>query len=295
MTQTPEKLLPRPKLADQHQARNYPVHSESAARHLSLIRVGYKWNPGNEPLYWDNASRLGKAEPPYCVLQIGLAGAGYVYFRGTRMAVTPGMAYLFPIPSPTSYRLDWGQAWEWVWVSFRGDAGFACVRDINRRAGYIISLLDHIELIQATCDLYDDMARGGERNFREQSADLYRILLGIDAIAIGEESPINPVVDEALGVVERRFADAGFGLDELARECGRSKYHLVRLFKEAIGQTPGEVIRIQRLQEARDLLAMTRLSIKEICYRVGYSNPTAFTAAFKREFGATPSSVVRAG
>ena len=43
------------------------------------------------------------------------------------------------------------------------------------------------------------------------------------------------------------------------------------------------------MDKAKELLATTQLSMKEICAKVGYSDPNYFSKTFKKNVGVTPT------
>ncbi len=88
-------------------------------------------------------------------------------------------------------------------------------------------------------------------------------------------------------------ADRPVTLDEVARAAALSKYHLIRVFKEAIGVPPLQYHRQLRLQLARRLLEVPHVPIAEVAARVGYTSTTSFTKAFKKEYGIAPSEMRR--
>jgi AraC-like DNA-binding protein len=45
------------------------------------------------------------------------------------------------------------------------------------------------------------------------------------------------------------------------------------------------------MERARQLLLERNLNVSEVALRVGYQNPSKFAAAFRREFGISPSSL----
>jgi AraC family transcriptional regulator len=87
--------------------------------------------------------------------------------------------------------------------------------------------------------------------------------------------------------------DQPIGLDELADLTGLSRAHFCTAFRHATGYTPHEWLTRQRLERARILLRDPRSSITKIALDVGYQTPSAFTAAFRRHMGATPSGYRR--
>ena len=61
-----------------------------------------------------------------------------------------------------------------------------------------------------------------------------------------------------------------------------------RRFKQATDSTPLEYLQHIRLGTAKDLLKDSNLSIAEISYRVGFSDPGYFSALFKRRVSLNP-------
>jgi AraC family transcriptional regulator len=82
--------------------------------------------------------------------------------------------------------------------------------------------------------------------------------------------------------------DEALDLDTLAQVACLSKYHFIRLFKEAFDQTPRQYLIARRLERARSLLIHSRKSFHEICQEVGLKDSSSFGRLFKRNFGATP-------
>jgi AraC family transcriptional regulator len=79
-------------------------------------------------------------------------------------------------------------------------------------------------------------------------------------------------------------------LGELAALCGMSSRHLTRAFRQQTGRTLGDVVTEARTSQAMDLLAADGLSVKEIGDRLGFAHPSAFSTAFRRVTGQTPST-----
>ncbi len=77
-------------------------------------------------------------------------------------------------------------------------------------------------------------------------------------------------------------------LTDLARRVGLSETTLKRGFHRVYGTTVFGYLRARRLEHARDLLARGEATVLEAADLVGYSNPSNFAAAFRREFGLNP-------
>jgi AraC-like DNA-binding protein len=80
-------------------------------------------------------------------------------------------------------------------------------------------------------------------------------------------------------------------LAEAARVAGLSKFHFLRLFRQAFGETPREFHTRLRLERACDLLEQRRdLTVSEVCFEVGFASLGSFSSLFARQIGTPPSS-----
>jgi two-component system response regulator YesN len=79
-------------------------------------------------------------------------------------------------------------------------------------------------------------------------------------------------------------------LNEMARHVNLSIWHLSHLFKTETGLSITEYLRNIRMQEAKELLETTFLSVKEIMTRVGVRDNSHFAKDFRRiSGGLTPT------
>ncbi|UZJ45168.1 helix-turn-helix domain-containing protein [Marinimicrobium sp. C6131] len=77
-------------------------------------------------------------------------------------------------------------------------------------------------------------------------------------------------------------------LSQVAQRFGLSTRTLNRRFKAATGQTPLEYLQEIRINNARDLLKTSNLTIAEIADKVGYQDTGYFTTLFKKQLAITP-------
>lgn len=78
------------------------------------------------------------------------------------------------------------------------------------------------------------------------------------------------------------------GLEDMARALSLSPKYFCRFFKELTGQRPIEYLNNFRIECAASLLSSTELSISEIAYSCGFSDPCYFNKLFRRRKQTTP-------
>lgn len=78
-------------------------------------------------------------------------------------------------------------------------------------------------------------------------------------------------------------------LEQLAKVANYSNYHFIRFFKNATGKTPFDYLTDIKIDKAAAMLKNKGVSVTEVCYACGFTNPSHFTTVFKRKKGVTPS------
>lgn len=87
--------------------------------------------------------------------------------------------------------------------------------------------------------------------------------------------------------IERGFQLAPT-VKELAGIVGRSRSHVLKLFRRHLGVSAKQYVIGRQLQEARELLLSTTLPISEVGKAVGMPDPYHFSKSFRRQVGLSP-------
>ena len=83
-------------------------------------------------------------------------------------------------------------------------------------------------------------------------------------------------------------------VEELAKEVFMSKRQLERKIKDITGQSPAGLIRLTRLETARNyLMEGSFATVAEVAYAVGFNNVKYFSRLFHNQFGKTPNDVLK--
>lgn len=97
------------------------------------------------------------------------------------------------------------------------------------------------------------------------------------------------IVGGALNALHARPAH-GWTVEELAQTAGTSRSVLAERFVELVGSTPMQYLTQWRMMLAANLLSGSNESLSRIAEEVGYQTDTAFSRAFRREFGTPPAA-----
>jgi AraC-like DNA-binding protein len=97
------------------------------------------------------------------------------------------------------------------------------------------------------------------------------------------------IVGPALNALHARPTYA-WTLEDLAREAHTSRSVLAERFQSLVGSSPMQYLAQWRMLLAANLLCRSNAPLARIAENVGYSTDTAFSRAFRREFGLPPAA-----
>lgn len=100
----------------------------------------------------------------------------------------------------------------------------------------------------------------------------------------------NPVLIATVSLMNQHI-DNPLSMGELAEAAGYSRRHLERLFRDAVGKTPGEFYRGLRLDHGRNLLSTTNLTLMEVALACGFDSVSHFSKSFRGRFGTSPTKL----
>lgn len=99
----------------------------------------------------------------------------------------------------------------------------------------------------------------------------------------------DPRLREALEYLHENLQEPLFSIDEVTRQAGVSRRWLEYAFRDALGETPYQYLRRQRLARARRLLVEEpRAKIYAIAQRSGFSSAKQLAMTFQQDLGMSP-------
>ena len=136
------------------------------------------------------------------------------------------------------------------------------------------------------------------RRLRARLAGMSAAAMRGDGAAQQIEEPARPVLpkrevaflEKVEAQIAARLGDAQFGVDDLAESVSMSRRQLHRKLLALTDAPPAVLIRRQRLAQAAVLLREGAMSVKEVCYAVGFQSIPSFSRRFREVYGVPPSA-----
>ncbi len=132
----------------------------------------------------------------------------------------------------------------------------------------------------------------GKLHFEALALEVLAQILTLDSTQLESRSRFqeknSAVIDTAVDVLRKEWM-APPTISSLAKRVGTNECYLKKSFRGRTGMSIGQYIRELRMGKALELLETGRHTVTEIAVAVGYTNPSHFSAAFKKFYGRTPS------
>ena len=174
--------------------------------------------------------------------------------------------------------------WEYVWFAFAGEKTLCYAKLLGFDNGQPIMKSGSFPRIRNVLHSLFEKTQKGECGYYGVLSSFYKI---IDVCADSSERAEIKKVRE---IIDNNFSLPAFRIEWLCSSVGISHSQLLRLFKDAYGITPVAYLSQKRMEQARELLSETDLSVCSVAYSCGFADEFHFMKCFKKHTGLTALS-----
>lgn len=229
-----------------------------------------------------------------------LSGSGGYAVEGKRYNLLPGDMVL--IGSHCVHRPEFqpGNPYERVilYISpdfLRRNSGENCDLEglFSGENGHVLRMEEGHRLLQIVSDLERELSGNGYGREILSSCFLLRLLVELGRELQREPQRPDPIqprdrrILEMIGYLDEHLTE-NISIEDLARRFYFSKYHMMRKFRQETGTTIHAYLSDRRLLLARDHIAQGMPST-EACFQSGFGSYSAFSRAYGKRFGITPT------
>jgi len=225
----------------------------------------------------------------YCV-----DGKGWYKIRNHTRTVCQHEAFVLPPNIPHTYGADGQTPWTIYWAHFQGDHALTYFRYLSSDN---LTVPVHVTLRDTLANLFQCALKSPHQgltlgNLIHTSSALAHILCSLffanPAYVPGITTPQYKAIEKVIYFMHHH-KDHPLNLAQLADQAALSIPHFSRLFKLKTGSSPIDFFNRLRIQQACQQLITTELSVKEVAFSLGYSDPYYFSRSFKKVMGLSPA------
>ncbi len=275
-----------------HLGEIHSVGAQTRERMTGTLQAPGLQRHGLSLVGWSAARRgffFVRQRPDMSQLLACVAGRGEVWLDGDWRPLRAGEAYATPPEAPHAYRATGPGIWQVCWAAYAA-AGPQAWR-FPLAAPTVLPV--EIEPLRLAIEGLCACAAG-------PTADEAELALWTQIVHRRVLATLQPhgAPDSRLHRLWTRVnADLArpWTLEEMAREAALSREALRRHCLRECGHSPLREVTRLRLQRAAELLRHTPDKVAAIAHRVGFTDPFAFSTAFKRAHGRSPQAWRGAG
>lgn len=227
---------------------------------------------------------------PYLCIEFVADGRGVLDLDGKTRKLSPGSIFVYGPKIPHEIRTDADHPMTKYYVDFVGQEAGKFLDEYSLAPGDSCQIASPHELRE----LFDLIVRSGYANSRFSQQLCSSLLpplvfkIAESVVESGEETPIAAETFRQLrAVLHEQFLDLRT-VDEAARKCRISVAYACRLFKRFEHCSPYQFLIRRRMHYAAELLSDPKRLVKQVSRRLGFTDATQFSRAFKRVHGISP-------
>jgi len=238
------------------------------------------------PLY-----SFGPAIRPNYLLHYVLDGKGYYYVNNEKYEVNKNEGFLICPNVVTFYQADEENPWTYLWIGIDGEK----VETYLKAAG-----LNNDTLIfkYNDGDLLKEYILEMLKHNTSSSSDSLKIegLLYMFFSELAKQNKSDPIhkndinnnyINKAIEFIQNNYHNP-IKVSDIANYVCLNRSYLSTVFQNNLNMSPQKFLMEFRITKAATLLYDTDLPITNIAYSCGYSDPLAFSKAFKKIKGVSP-------
>lgn len=101
----------------------------------------------------------------------------------------------------------------------------------------------------------------------------------------------NETLRKAVGYMRLNY-QKDISMEDVALHAGVGERYLRKLFSKHVNMSPLDYINQIRINKSIELLRITEMSVKEICFKCGFKSPQYFSRVFKQQVGMSPHEIL---
>lgn len=212
-----------------------------------------------------------------------------------QVELSAGDIFILPKGIPCFYKADSQDPWSYFWIGLSGVKISAMLAGSSLSSRHYLRGVTKSQFYQSLVKLYDAV-----HNTRSLANDLliesliYQTFYYLDteypARKKREHVETNLQLQSAVNYLRDNFNQHDCTINSLCHHLDISRSYLYTIFKNELNLSPQKCLTQIRMEEAKNKIKESTLSIQQVAHYVGYSDEFTFSKAFKRYTGFSPKA-----
>lgn len=224
----------------------------------------------------------------YCI-----KGKGTYFAKQRNYKIEQGDAFLILPGEVTFYQADEEDPWTYVWIGFDGLKAETYLKRCGLDKDHLKTHCDGTEILSTMIDsmiAHNTLSYSNELYIQGKLFEFFSYLSASANIEYKTEiSSENIHVNKAIEFIQKNYQNF-ITVNDIADYVGLHRSYLSSIFQKQLHMSPQQFLLKFRITKANDLLTKTDLPINSISYSCGYANQLAFSKAYHKVTGISPST-----
>ena len=102
----------------------------------------------------------------------------------------------------------------------------------------------------------------------------------------------NEMMRKSIDYIRQNFKKE-INIGDISTHLGISERYLRKIFTQYLNMSPLDYLTQIRINSAIEMLRITDMSIKEVCFQCGFQSPQYFSRIFKQQTGVSPKDITK--
>ncbi|MBP2057371.1 AraC-like DNA-binding protein [Lactobacillus colini] len=206
-----------------------------------------------------------------------------------------GDIFILPKGVPCFYKADGQEPWSYFWLGLSGIKINTMLQQSSLGTKRYIKHAQNSNFYQSLTQLYNAV-----HNTHTFANDLliesliyqtfYYLNIEYPAHKESNKNKSDTYLNSAINYLHDNFEQHSCNINNLCHRLNVSRSYLYSLFKKEFNLSPQQYLTKIRMEEAKNKLNQSNLSIQQVSQSVGYTDEFTFSKAFKRYSGFSPKA-----
>lgn len=227
------------------------------------------------------------------ILEYILEGKGYVETEEGRYSLRAGDYYFMNRNRRQIYGAERAEPYKKMFVVFHGPLVDSLMEHYRITDSVIIRHLDMEAVFRQLLGILERSAYETHPEDMDEAVLLiHRMLLPLRSpVIVQEMEKPGGMAEKIRGYIDANILIRPIHLETLSEYFRLSRSQIIRVFRQAYGQTPGQYILQKRLEAAEYLLGVSRMPVSEVAAKLYFSDSCYFSQVFRKWKGISPSQL----
>ena len=235
---------------------------------------------------------FGPAIRPTYLIHYVLDGQGYYYVNDNKYTVIKNQGFLIEPNVVTFYQADKDNPWTYLWIGIDGDKAKLYLNSAGLNQEHLIFTYEKDDALKEyVLEMLKHHTMSDSDAFKIEGL-LYLFFSKLcedrkEISYLNKDEHTNNYINKAIEFIQNNYHNS-IKVTDIADYLCLNRSYLTSIFQNNLNMSPQKFLIEFRITKAAELLYNTDLPIGNIAYSCGYSDPLAFSKAFKKIKGVSP-------